>query len=278
NVIPTSSEHLTYVRPISYQTSRLWKFPKQANEGEPFRYGYLADLLRSDEHEGGRQQDTSINVFHPGSLQGTLEIIRDLHLYNFSFDPDRPYRRLRRVELRCVKAGDAKDRYPGESGNDLLEQPQLLPAQFRKIKECPRHIAARACKTFDISFGKRIALQIQRDNGNGARCILGRRARLWSWREKDVHVVPNKIGRKLGQSLRVEVAKAIFDRDIFALDVARFGQTPLERGDQMRDVLSRRGVQKSDHRHRRLLRARCERPCCRADTRRQELTPFHWLS
>jgi hypothetical protein len=41
--------------------------------------------------------------------------------------------------------------------------------------------------------------------------------------------VPNKIGRKLGQSLRVEVAKAIFDRDVFAVNVDRFSQTALER-------------------------------------------------
>jgi hypothetical protein len=45
DVIPASSEHLAQVRPISYQTARFWKFPKQANEGEPFGYRKLADLL-----------------------------------------------------------------------------------------------------------------------------------------------------------------------------------------------------------------------------------------
>ena len=70
----------------------------------------------------------------PSGLQGTLEVVRNLHFYNFSFDPDRPYCRLRRFELRNVETGDAKC-YARAPGNDLFEQPQLLPAQLWKIKE-----------------------------------------------------------------------------------------------------------------------------------------------
>jgi hypothetical protein len=67
---------------------------------------------------------------------------------------------------------------------------------------------------------------------------------------------------------------SVFDRDVFALHVARFAQTPPECGKQIRHLLGRRGgVEKADHRHRRLLRARSERPCCRADNHRYELTP-----
>jgi hypothetical protein len=47
DVIPASSEHLGYVRPISYQTAELRKFTEQANEGDPFGQRKLADLLRS---------------------------------------------------------------------------------------------------------------------------------------------------------------------------------------------------------------------------------------
>jgi hypothetical protein len=47
----------------------------------------------------------------------------------------------------------------------------------------------------------------------------------------------------------------------FALYVTRFSQTLPERGNQMRCVSL---LEKADHRHRRLLRARSERPCCRA--------------
>jgi len=45
DVFAASSEHLTQVRPISYQTTRFGIFPKQTDEGEPFGYRKLADLL-----------------------------------------------------------------------------------------------------------------------------------------------------------------------------------------------------------------------------------------
>src|SRR6516162_6911327 len=50
DVFPASSKHLTYVRPISYQTARFWEFPKQADEWESFGYRNLADFLRRLEH------------------------------------------------------------------------------------------------------------------------------------------------------------------------------------------------------------------------------------
>ena len=76
DVIPASSEHLGYVRPISDETAGFWKFGEQGNEGEPFGQRKLADLLRRDEHEGGRQQDTGFNMPCSGGLQGVLEVIR----------------------------------------------------------------------------------------------------------------------------------------------------------------------------------------------------------
>jgi hypothetical protein len=45
DVLPASSEHLGYVRSVSYQTADLRKFTEQANEDEPFGYRKLADLL-----------------------------------------------------------------------------------------------------------------------------------------------------------------------------------------------------------------------------------------
>src|SRR6516162_6220473 len=96
----------------------------------------------------------------PGDLQGMLEVIRDSHFHNFSFEREGPYRRLRRCELRRVEAGDAKNCYTREPRNDLFEQPHLFPAQLRDVKKHSRHIAARARKTLDISLRNRIALQI----------------------------------------------------------------------------------------------------------------------
>jgi hypothetical protein len=76
------------------------------------------------------------------------------------------------------------------------------------------------------------------------------------------------------QSIVLMVRPAIFARYIPTLDIAGFIQAPLK-GDQSRSVkLLRCGGKKPNHRHRRLLRARRERPRRRrAAEQRDELTP-----
>src|SRR6266550_9548716 len=65
---------------------------------------------------------------------------------------------------------------------------------------------------------------------------------------------------------------------ISVLNVARFLQTLAERGHHGREPFWRRGVKKSDHRHRRLLRERREWPCCRCTSeQRDEVAPFYLI-
>jgi hypothetical protein len=45
DVFSGPSEHFSYVRPIGYEAAGFWKFAEQGNEGEPFGYRKLADLL-----------------------------------------------------------------------------------------------------------------------------------------------------------------------------------------------------------------------------------------
>src|SRR5262245_2780356 len=70
------------------------------------------------------------------------------------------------------------------------------------------------------------------------------------------------------------IRPAVFDRDILALDIAGFGQALTEGGSHRRVRPGRRTVEKPDHRHRRLLRPRRERPSRRrAAEERYELAP-----
>src|SRR6516164_3467233 len=75
------------------------------------------------------------------------------------------------------------------------------------------------------------------------------------------------------------VCPAIFARHIPTLDIAGFIQAP-PKGDQSRSVrLLRCGGKKPDHRHRRLLRPRCERPRSRRTAeKRDELAPNHSIT
>src|SRR5262249_10778928 len=78
-----------------------------------------------------------------------------------------------------------------------------------------------------------------------------------------------------GQSIVLAIGPAILDRRILALDIAGFAQAPTESGYAGGECYSRPAVEKADHRHRRLLRARHERPCRRTAEKRDERAPPH---
>ena len=66
----------------------------------------------------------------------------------------------------------------------------------------------------------------------------------------------------------------VLDRHVLALDVAGFVEALAERSGIARGGLGRPGVDEADDRHRRLLRARRERPRRRAAEQRDELAPL----
>jgi hypothetical protein len=71
---------------------------------------------------------------------------------------------------------------------------------------------------------------------------------------------------------------AVFDRHALALDEASFLETLAERSHVIQSFLRRLDVHEADHRHRRLLRARRERPRRRPANESDELAPPHGLS
>src|SRR5262249_45965513 len=68
------------------------------------------------------------------------------------------------------------------------------------------------------------------------------------------------------------------DRHVLALDKSLFLQTLLECRHEMHEPCRRRAAKKANHRHRRLLRARRERPCRHAAEKRDELAPVHSIT
>src|SRR5207248_7620644 len=86
---------------------------------------------------------------------------------------------------------------------------------------------------------------------------------------------PNEIGRQLRQAIVLALRPAIFDRHILPLDITALSEALPERSHEFGPLGGRGGVKESDHRHRRLLRARRERPRgCRAAEQRDELAAF----
>ena len=85
----------------------------------------------------------------------------------------------------------------------------------------------------------------------------------------------NQFGRQRRQPIGLTLGPAVFDRHVLALDIAGFLQALAECAQTVRDRVRRFAVEEPDHRHRRLLRARRERPRGRrAAEQRDELAPL----
>src|SRR6516162_6696731 len=75
------------------------------------------------------------------------------------------------------------------------------------------------------------------------------------------HLTAYQIGCEVGQSVVLVLRPAILDRNILALDVAGFTNALPECGQiACTEIDRRRAAEESYYRHRRLLRARRERP------------------
>jgi len=74
------------------------------------------------------------------------------------------------------------------------------------------------------------------------------------------HSARNQIGGKPSKSIIFTVRPTVFDRNILTLDISSLVQTTSESSDVLRRLAKRPGTEKPDDRHRRLLRARGDRP------------------
>jgi hypothetical protein len=72
---------------------------------------------------------------------------------------------------------------------------------------------------------------------------------------------------------------AIFDREILPRDITGLAQSLANGIDKLAEIARRGAVQKSDHRHRGMLRACGQRPCRRRATeQRNKLPPLHSIT
>jgi hypothetical protein len=76
----------------------------------------------------------------------------------------------------------------------------------------------------------------------------------------DGHSAADQISGKFRKSLMLTLGPAIFDRDILALNVTNFAKATMERGQELRELGGGCIGKVANHRHRRLLRPRHQRP------------------
>src|SRR5262249_37096155 len=94
--------------------------------------------------------------------------------------------------------------------------------------------------------------------------------------DDNAHATTDQIVGQFRQSMILTFRPTVLHRHILALDKTGFTEAPPKRGQPVGLFASERDAEKSDHRHRRLLRACRQRPrCCRAADKRNELAPLH---
>ena len=84
------------------------------------------------------------------------------------------------------------------------------------------------------------------------------------------HLTAHQLGRQRRQLIVLPFGPAVFDRDVVPLDITGFRQALAEYRRLRHERPGRTRSKKSDDRHRRLLRARRERPGSRCTAAEQD--------
>ena len=160
----------------------------------------------------------------------------------------------------------------------LMQKPKLLGCKARIHGGDASDIAAGPIEANDEAGLDRVNSDHENDRNRCGRG-LGRECRRHAARRhNDVRRPPDQVGRQLRQPGALPVPPAIFDQNIAALDIAGFSEPFAEAGDESRVCFGRARMEQPNHRHRRLLRARRERPSrCRA-AERDELAALHSIT
>src|SRR5262249_47403686 len=88
----------------------------------------------------------------------------------------------------------------------------------------------------------------------------------------------SQIGRESRKATVLGLCPAIFNFHVLAFDIAKFAETGSKRRQERRIGPGKPAAQKPDHRQRRLLRSRRERPRRRAAEQRYELATLHSIT
>jgi hypothetical protein len=159
--------------------------------------------------------------------------------------------------------------------NQLAQQRQLFRLQFGREQARARHAAARPAEAGHKAYLDRKIAAGKNDRNRRCRSFGRERRAVTACRDDHRHLTADQIGRHCRQSIKLSLRPAEFDRDILAFDIAGFFvQTLTERRDDRCRLARGPAAKEPDHRHCRLLRARRERPRCRAAEKGNKLTRF----
>src|SRR5262245_39767399 len=139
-----------------------------------------------------------------------------------------------------------------------------------------RQVAARPGQTGDKTELDRVFGDVE-DDGDSGGYGLGRQRRRGIGGDDHDDLSPNQFGRQRREPVKPTFGPAVVDRHVLALDIARLFEALAKGTQALGNRFGRSDFEKSDHRHRRLLRARRERPRgrCTAAEQDDEFAPSY---
>src|SRR5262245_11516602 len=162
-------------------------------------------------------------------------------------------------------------------GHQVTQELQSLCGQLgtEKIDTC--QVAARPRETGDQTKPDWVFTDGYDDRDRRG-CRFGRERRSGtSARDDYVDPSTNEVGRQGRQPVELALRPAVFDRHVLPLDIAGILEALAKCAQPVR--VRRCGLEKPDHRHRRLLRARRDWPRgCRAEQRDERAPPHHSIT
>src|SRR5262249_202821 len=180
----------------------------------------------------------------------------------------------RRLRIQNVGRIDEHG-HTSRPGHQFTQEFQPLRRQLIAEKIDPRQIAARPIEAGDEAQPDRVFAGAK-DDRDRRRCRLGCERRGGTSGRNDYgYLAGNQLGRQLRQPVELTLSPAIFDRHVLALDIAGVLEALAECAHTVRKRIGRCTAEEPDHRHCRLLRARCERPRRRAAEKGNELATLH---
>src|SRR5215471_3231326 len=139
-----------------------------------------------------------------------------------------------------------------------MQQVEPLCRQLTGEKVDPRQVTARPSEADDKTEPDRV-LGGNKGDRDRRGCRLGSGSRSGRARGDYGDLSANQFGRQLRQSIVLVLGEAVDDCYVLALHITDVLEAQAERAQTVRHRLRRSGVKEPNHRHRRLLRARCER-------------------
>src|SRR6516164_2329221 len=161
-----------------------------------------------------------------------------------------------------------------------MQEPQPLGHEFPEEKIDPGRVAARPSEVRDKTYAHRIFGDAEDDWDHRGRGFGRKRSGAAAGCGDNGHLAADQVGHHCRQAIVSALQPVVLDRYVLAFDVASIAEAFAERGHiTRRDTIALGGVYECDDRHRRLLRARRERPRC-GSTRNQrvELAPVHSIT